>query len=201
MQRTESASAGQALPLCFGCTRMLRVRVSKPPPQVAVHADTRDQPDTTQSMGQGRVAHGIVLVRALSEGQALPPPEAWRSTARTHVCFPPPHVRSQAPLEQSQSPSWQSCGAQGAVLHCCVRYILLGHAMPPPDAGRSTRRAHSCTPPPHGEVHSPQNPQSDILQSTAAEAAGATRATTRRARIGKPRRGHTNLPSSQQVRR
>ena len=79
LQRTESASAGHALPLCFGRTRMLRVRVSNPPPQVAVHADTRDQPDTTQSIGHGRVAHGAVLVRALREGHALPPPEALRS--------------------------------------------------------------------------------------------------------------------------
>lgn len=96
--------------------------------------------------------------------QALPPCLGCRLTPRMRVRVPEPQVLSQG-VHELHVCSTQSTG-QACGLHNSVSEFVEGHDTPPCAAARSVVRARVRVPPPHVVLHSSQEPQSDILQST-----------------------------------
>jgi len=129
-----SEVGGQGAPPLEGCVRMVRVRVAKPPPQVAEHAP-RIQSETAQFTA---VRHACALHATVSEsgGQAVPPLDAAVRIVRVLVAKPPPHVTEHVPVVQSETTQFTGGGAAAGhdiVLHETVP-VIAGQGVPPLDA-------------------------------------------------------------------
>lgn len=92
-----SVLGAQAKPPCAAATTTLRVRFCAPDsagPHVLSHSLQSDQYDIAQFTGQLCELHTLVEV---SDGHALPPWSAERSTVRWRIFVPAPHEWEQAP--------------------------------------------------------------------------------------------------------
>jgi len=119
-QLSLAVTAGHASPLWAAATIIERDRDCVPPPHDLVQADKAVQSDTTQSTGQGSVAHTAASCRL---SQLAPPQCCDATTVRVRTFSPVPHafVHADHPLH---SLSAQSCLSVPSTAHSGQMSVL-----------------------------------------------------------------------------
>mmetsp|Transcript_3511 Transcript_3511/g.11581 ORF Transcript_3511/g.11581 Transcript_3511/m.11581 type:complete len:452 (-) Transcript_3511:558-1913(-) len=135
----------QSLPPYFACTARSRSRDFVPFPQDAEHGDQDFHSSHTQLTAQGSVLQSIVSLAG--PGQALPPPQAFRTSLRVLVALPEPHVFEHA-LHLAQGPHLQATG-QGPLEQTFVSFDGPMQHLPPCAAFLVTFLTRWILPPPH----------------------------------------------------
>ncbi len=147
----DCVSDGHALPApCVGVTMVARA-VSTPPPQAGTEqrsVGATTYAEMTQSTGGVPTTHACVLQLRCSVVLRQPRPQNCGCTSMTRVrrSVPPPHGTEQ-PDQSDHGPSVQL--TEHCVTHTSVSLSMVGHGVPLPSAGRTTKRERLFWPLPH----------------------------------------------------